>query len=133
MKYVGKPTVDEATRTVSLVIENPKDVIPMKLKLFKHQLDDKNTPVKNAIFSVKEIDANGNKVNDLTPITTDGTNQLVANIDKGEIGKSYYYELEETTIPKNYTNVISGVRVKLSIDENGKVSSSITNVKKSWK
>ena len=130
MKYVGKPTVDEATRTVSLVIENPKDVIPMKLKLFKHQLDDKNTPVKNAIFSVKEIDANGNKVNDLTPITTDGTNQLVANIDKGEIGKSYYYELEETTIPKNYTNVISGVRVKLSIDENGKVSSSITNVKK---
>ena len=129
MKYVEAPFVNEETRTISLKIKNPKNTIPVNLQLVKHQLDDKNAPVKNAVYSVKEIDANGNKINDLPGFTTDGTNKTIVNIKEGEIGKSYYYELIEETVPENYVNKISGVRIKAEINAEGKVSSSITQIK----
>ena len=129
MKYVETPFVNDDTRTISLKIKNPKETIPVNLQLFKHQLDDKNKAVKDAVFSVKEIDENGNKINDLPGFTTDLNKKTIVNIAEGEIGKSYYYELIEETVPENYVNKISGVRIKAEINAEGKVSSSITQIK----
>lgn len=129
MKYIDNPFVNSDIRTISLNIKNPKDTIPVNLQLFKHQLDNKSSPVKDAIYSVKEIDENGNKISDLPGLTTNITSKTIANITEGEIGKSYYYEVTEDTVPVNYVNVISGVRVKLEINAEGKVISSITQIK----
>ncbi len=129
MKYVETPFVNDDTRTISLKIKNPKETIPVNLQLFKHQLDDKNKAVKDAVFSVKEIDENGNKINDLPGFTTDLNKKTIVNIAEGEIGKSYYYELIEETVPTNYINIISGARVKIEINAEGKVNSSITQIK----
>ena len=129
MKYVDEPFVNPDTRNISLIVKNPKDTIPVNLQLFKHQLDNKNSPVKDAIYSVKEIDENGNKISDLPTIRTNTANKTIVNIPEGEIGKSYYYELIEETVPENYVNVISGARVKIEISAEGTVSSSIIKVK----
>ena len=129
MKYVDDPFVNPDTRNISLIVKNPKDTIPVNLQLFKHQLDNKNSPVKDAIYSVKEIDENGNKISDLPTIRTNTANKTIVNIPEGEIGKSYYYELIEETVPENYVNVISGARVKIEISAEGTVSSSIIKVK----
>ena len=129
MRYVDIPHVNPDTRQISIIVKNPKGSTSVNLQLFKHQLNDKNTPVKNAEYTIKEIDENGNELKALPGITTDAGNKQIAKIENGEFGKSYYYEIIENKVPENYVNVISGVRVKVEIDSEGKVNSSIIKIK----
>ena len=128
-QYIKDPVIDQTARTISLKIENPKDTRTVEVELFKHQLNDKNTPVANAEFSVKKIDEKGNILGNTSTLKTENTNKKIATIENAQLGTTHYYEVTENKVPNNYVGGISAFRVKVEITQEGTVNASITEVK----
>ena len=120
----GKPviveaTLDSATSTITITVENPEET---KLKLFKHELGDKTKPVPGAEFLVRQCDENGDSSIAYGGIGTTTTEKLevftLKNIQKGDV---YYFELYEFTTPEDCIRDLEKVVVKTEVTQEGQI------------
>ena len=135
------PIYDTTSNPGTTIITNKDNSIP--LKLFKHELNNKNAAVTGAHFFIRER-YNDNAENDEgkqpseiyndnccelnQSIDTNGTAQEFARITDFSVGV-HYYEIEEQTVPTNYIKALESIIVKVEVTTDGETTASITKVK----
>ena len=128
-----------------LNIPNPKGTVDVPVKLLKHQFGDTTKGVNGAVFDIRRLAMNNASVQDVTdafdagtdvdtlPSITTSKNRLEETIDNQEIkiGDTYYYEITESSVPRNFVSRFYKAIVKVTVNENKTVRSSIIAVKRS--
>ena len=135
---------DNGNNSWTLIIPNERAETSYKLKLNKHELSSEKG-VDGAKFNVKRLyieennDAGmqlsdivnkfsaGTGVETLPEITTssDNTDITIDNVEKIKLGGSYYYELEESTVPNNYFSSYKKALVRVHAKIDGTIASEI--------
>ena len=142
----GKQIVEiGADNTVTLNIPNPKSTTPLNLYLNKHQLNSENG-VNGARFNVRRLYVNketsvnisditnkfntGTGVENLAGIITSTTNtqMLLDSLENVEAGDSYYYEIKEDSVPKNYISTYKKIILRAHINDDKTVTSTIITI-----
>lgn len=135
---------DNGNNSWTLIIPNERAETSYKFKLNKHELSSEKG-VDGAKFNVKRLyieennDAGmqlsdivnkfsaGTGVETLPEITTssDNTDITIDNVEKIKLGGSYYYELEESTVPNNYFSSYKKALVRVHAKIDGTIASEI--------
>ena len=135
---------DNDNNSWTLIIPNERAETSYKFKLNKHELSSEKG-VDGAKFNVRRLyveennDAEmqlpdivnkfsaGTDVNTLPEITTssDNTDITIDNVEKIKLGGSYYYELEESTVPNNYFSSYKKALVRVHAKIDGTIASEI--------
>ena len=136
--------IEKNENNFTLNIPNPKSTIPLKVELQKYQLGNLNNAVNGAKFDVKLLKDNNGTFQSVTNAFTSGTgveslntittsrNRRTEQIDDTEIeiGDTYYYELTESEVPKNFSSKFYKVIVKVTANDDKTISSSIFAIKR---
>lgn len=139
-------TRDVATGVYQLNIPNPKGDTPMKFTLTKHEKNSTNG-VEGAVFNTgkiivekettpdidgiiarfdnSEVDASGI----ITTTFNNSKNLIVDSQEEMRIGDSYYYQIEEGTVPSNYTSKFKKAIVRVHANNDQTVTAEIVAVK----
>ena len=138
---------DNGNNSWTLIIPNERAETSYKLKLNKHEFSSEKG-VDGAKFNVKRLyieennDAGmqlsdivnkfsaGTGVETLPEITTssDNTDITIDNVEKIKLGGSYYYELEESTVPNNYFSSYKKALVRVHAKTDGTIASEIIGI-----
>ena len=119
-------SVNEARNNIDLIIKNPQMKQSFKINLNKHNLDSEEG-IDNAVFEVYKSNENKEEIekigNDIT--TKKGENQEIVKVENSTVDTTYYYLIKEKQTPANYNCKYSQVLVKVNINKNAEVTSSI--------
>ncbi len=138
---------DNDNNSWTLIIPNERAETSYKFKLNKHELSSEKG-VDGAKFNVRRLyveennDAEmqlsdivnkfsaGTDVKTLPEITTssDNTDITIDNVEKIKLGGSYYYELEEGTVPNNYFSSYKKALVRVHAKIDGTIASEIIGI-----
>ena len=138
---------DNGNNSWTLIIPNERAETSYKFKLNKHELSSEKG-VDGAKFNVRRLyveennDAEmqlsdivnkfsaGTDVKTLAEITTssDTTDITIDNVEKIKLGGSYYYELEEGTVPNNYFSSYKKALVRVHAKNDGTIASEIIGI-----
>lgn len=115
-----------------LVMKNPKVEKSMKLSLYKH---NNSYGVDGAVFNLYNSNENANELDKVNTITTKSTNsrpevQELISKDGLTIGTTYYYILEEESVPQNYVSVFEKALIKVQLQADEVVKYTIEKVYK---
>ncbi len=124
--------IDDKTNNAKLIIKNDKTVKTMQLSLYKH---NNSYGVNGAVFNLYNSDANANQLEKVSTIKTNSQNSLpetqaLYSKDGLTIGTTYYYILEEETVPENYVAVFKKALIKVYLGEDKIVKYSVEKVYK---
>ena len=115
-------SVDDATNTIILTVQNTKVTADYSLKLLKTEIGT-TKPLAGAEFSVTK---NGNLFT-LFSTSSKGP-KLIDNPEKVKANSSIEYIIQEGRAPGNYEIKVSKAKVVVNVSDNGTVSASITEV-----
>ena len=138
---------DNGNNSWTLIIPNERAETSYKFKLNKHELSSEKG-VDGAKFNIKRLYveenndtgmqlsdivnkfSSGTCVETLPEITTssDNTDITIDNVEKIKLGGSYYYELEEGTVPNNYFSSYKKALVRVHAKNDGTIASEIIGI-----
>lgn len=120
--------IDEQTNTVKLTIKNPQKTQGFELSLNKHNLDS-TEGINEAVFEVYNSNENAEELEKINEITTEkGKTQQIVKVSNSILDKTYYYLIKETKVPNNYQYKYQKILVKVIINTESVVTSSIEKV-----